>query len=867
MNHSDFNISAVSSVPEVFIDNGTHAMAFNLRKTNTNMFTPSRFVQQGTAENQAGDANPPWAWEDQIMYKYGDFVKITGDFDVDVLNNPYFPNSNTSGDCSSTIDLTFDFNGTIDPGATQYINSITVEDGVELTIDGSLLTFNTEGYILVKNGGSLIIDNSVLKLCEPQNSNPYWKGIILEPNASINIINNSIIMDSRYGVVNNELITASVPSDLSGESLANLGGNSILVSNSIFKDNAVGLYIEGSNNTITIKETTSFDNCSRGVFCKDNTTGTVDISESIFKDNFQSIYLLRNGSSNSIFANEFLNTEGLGQGKRDINLNYTEYADIQQNRHENSLHGLEAINSATHVVNGNEYINCTYGVKQAGTHPLGAMTHIGSTDTEANYFEANYEAIDIGGVHGPAQSEIINNYVEHINIPPDNPDHTIKGIIVDGENTVSVQNNTVKWVQDGIFMDVTGDNSNQVNCNAFEYNTRQDLTVAGSNRDLMFLQNDFESYQNDGNITLVNAEVNDPQGRSQNPSDNCFEISWPLSDIRTDASTMSFDYFHFTDACLIPQTVGNYNPIFGQTQGANCNDNGIGSSYTPPSTPDPGPRHNNDPWFPVIPTDSITGGVNDQINYVILIGGDDPTTYNDETDGTNGPPTNTDPSVIYDETVELENWIGMGIDYALSHEDYAYGENMLLPLKKWKWQKVLCGYYIRTQQYQKALTFIGTLPQNTDGEIAFKNIQMINLNRLMTKSYVVNKSDKTYIQTTAEGDTPSSGYARALYFDLYGIWIPVIVPRLGNTTIPRSSTTTTTNSKVSPNPTNDILNVVVVDPSLTLSSISLSDPNGKIVKEFSSSATISMQGLNSGVYMLVLYFNNGTSEAHKIIKL
>jgi len=29
MNHSDFNISAVSSVPEVFIDNGTHAMAFN----------------------------------------------------------------------------------------------------------------------------------------------------------------------------------------------------------------------------------------------------------------------------------------------------------------------------------------------------------------------------------------------------------------------------------------------------------------------------------------------------------------------------------------------------------------------------------------------------------------------------------------------------------------------------------------------------------------------------------------------------------------------------------------------------------------------------------------------------------------------
>jgi|GEM_PF-3362262 len=73
-------------------------------------------------------------------------------------------------------------------------------------------------------------------------------------------------------------------------------------------------------------------------------------------------------------------------------------------------------------------------------------------------------------------------------------------------------------------------------------------------------------------------------------------------------------------------------------------------------------------------------------------------------------------------------------------------------------------------------------------------------------------------------------------------------------------------SKVSPNPTNDILNITV-DKRRTLTKISLSEVSGRQLLQLPASTNISLQDLSNGVYIVTLHFDNNISEVHKIIKI
>jgi hypothetical protein len=73
-----------------------------------------------------------------------------------------------------------------------------------------------------------------------------------------------------------------------------------------------------------------------------------------------------------------------------------------------------------------------------------------------------------------------------------------------------------------------------------------------------------------------------------------------------------------------------------------------------------------------------------------------------------------------------------------------------------------------------------------------------------------------------------------------------------------------------PNPTIDILNLVVTDNKWDDLSCNLFDINGKIVaknlKITSSETAVSMQELNQGIYFLVVSTSNKTIKTFKIIK-
>jgi hypothetical protein len=73
-----------------------------------------------------------------------------------------------------------------------------------------------------------------------------------------------------------------------------------------------------------------------------------------------------------------------------------------------------------------------------------------------------------------------------------------------------------------------------------------------------------------------------------------------------------------------------------------------------------------------------------------------------------------------------------------------------------------------------------------------------------------------------------------------------------------------------PNPTTDILNLVVVNDKLNDLSYNLFDINGKLISEnskiTSSETSVSMQKLNQGIYFLAINDHNKTIKTFKIIK-
>lgn len=73
-----------------------------------------------------------------------------------------------------------------------------------------------------------------------------------------------------------------------------------------------------------------------------------------------------------------------------------------------------------------------------------------------------------------------------------------------------------------------------------------------------------------------------------------------------------------------------------------------------------------------------------------------------------------------------------------------------------------------------------------------------------------------------------------------------------------------------PNPTVDVLNLVIVNDKLDDLAYNLFDINGKMIsgnsKITSSETSVSMQGLNQGIYFLGITTNNKTIKTFKIIK-
>ena len=359
------------------------------------------------------------------------------------------------------------------------------------------------------------------------------------------------------------------------------------------------------------------------------------------------------------------------------------------------------------------------------------------------------------------------------------------------------------------------------------------------------------------NILLSKASVQSLQGTSGNPSDNCFDSSADM-DMFTDNNTDLFNYFHNQSVtCRIPLSEGNYNKVAVDVDGDNCDDD-IGSNFVDD------PIFNGDiaqlPYpFPDLPTPGIIGTkIIIALNNVISVGGDNPYTYINESLINSAILSNQaypiayldNIQAIYDFEKKLDYWIRAGIDYAIQNEDYTYGENLLLPYKKWRWQEMLVGLYMKSKQYIKARALLTSLPSNTQYETEFKALEHINLDRLIHGESSIPASQTAAVHTIATGTTPAVGYAIPLYYILTGKHIATNVPTRGSN---KRSVASKENGGIHivPNPVTDNLSILNLGAKL-IGGVQILDQYNRVQLSISADNldNIDVSNLATGWYIL-----------------
>jgi hypothetical protein len=881
---------------------GSHPESLNNQRNNPTVFLGDLFYQitpnpDNTDCMDQGAASAPWGWgqfdylvddvEFMICSAYHGFALCHQLSPAQLFNspsdpiimeyNPYLGESsvvcnNSLDGLNLTVSSDTDWNGLSLNNQDVQIRTLKVTNNSTLTLSSfDDFRMMLPGKITVGSGSTLILDNSNIRPCDPDTR---WRGIFLENGASIELKNNSSIKQSRLGIYNHTDLNSLVDWEgnlsfdyynFTDSYSETSGNNSVIINNSTLEDNFTSLVLDGDDNVVYVMNDSYVKNSQNAIMIRGNESGGFEFDSSHFDENDKSIFTYQCGDRNSIYSCDFNNDEIV---TAQISLNYTEGVDFQKNKMKGPGFLIQAWSSFVSIFNGNEFLDSRSAISVGGTAPLESNVIIGSLASEANYFSGNEKAIVLNGNNSTVGGLVNNNHIDDaINI----------GIAVNGIGLYDISNNNIENTEDGVYYSKSGGAFSSINCNSFTDNDNQDLTIEKVNNNTVFLNNDFSDSQNEGNIILSEANIWVKQGDIDNPSDNCFHSN-STENLYVDATTESFQYYHNTEvSCRVPTYNEYYNPIGVLTDGNNCDVNGIGSNFID-NDPDIDIDIAQLPFpFPDLPTPGIIGtNINNALNNLVAVGGDNPYTYVDESStNTEVLPNQIYPiayfdniQVIYNSESELDYWIRAGIYYSIQNNDYAYGENILTPMKKWRWQEMLFGLYLKSKQYTKARLLLNNLPNNTAYEGEFIILQNINLDRFINGEKSITNAQKQLVHTIATGNTPAAGYAIPLYYYLTGITLENTVPSRGESTKKRKQLSQDSKIKISPNPVQNLLSISNLYEE-KINSIEILDQYQAVRKTVTLNGTnkIDVSQLPSGWYMLRCILNNKESITIPFVKL
>lgn len=535
----------------------------------------------------------------------------------------------------------------------------------------------------------------------------------------------------------------------------------------------------------------------------------------------------------------------------------------------NNNEAIRSIDSYMHIRDGNSFHGGDVAISLEGTFPLSSGIDIGDEGKGYNFFANNRVGIEAHGNDSPAGSNIVNCRFDH-NIE--------RALNMSGANDYTFANNNIDDTFNGVVAEATGDNFNYINCNIISNIDNIGCMYLLENKRSTFLENEFNEDQV-GMVAALNTELLKDIGVSSEAAANCFSdvgydiISGNLPGVYFPnyPPGQSFNY-HFADEdnCQEPTNDGNYEKFESEINLGNCensvgifDDNIVGSGGGSVSSVI-------DTLFD--PSDACLKCIKDSINHwvgeVINIGGDDPGSLVDEEDPTGDPIRQ-----LYEET--MTEWINYGIFIAIATNNTQFGEDILAPLHKWRWQKRLFGFKILMNDIDGAQRVLDGIDVSTTNRMNFRTIQRINMKRLrgFADGNYLSQSDLDQLSLLAQQPHPSSGYARSLYRLLAGDRLPYNLPVLNgirNITRNGSETSNLKNDfMISPNPTTDQLFVTSIDARATTHEMKVVNLNGIIQNSVSfdqRSGVVDVSNLPKGIYIIKIYSTKGQETVKKFIK-
>ena len=518
--------------------------------------------------------------------------------------------------------------------------------------------------------------------------------------------------------------------------------------------------------------------------------------------------------------------------------------------------GIFAVDAYINIKGGNKFVGNKTAVNLKGTYPGGTGVNIGDVDGNYNHIINNKYGITLNGATHPAGAIIANNKIEeHFGEIVNGDFFPGYNIAPLGDVSYDIINNTFNRSSISVFPVAAGNESNRMNCNDFRDVVNHGIYYYGNNSQSQFLQNDFLEYVTSTapSVVLHDAVIDD-QGVTSAAS-NCFgHENHNFSDIEMNSSS-SFEYSHLQIPCETPDNPELYELVPTFTEIDRCGDQIGIFGFLQDEDPNVLDLSDFDAENPnQVDVNGICKTCIEQNieNYESLLG--------------TGSQTEN-----YEYQQSFENWLLYGLFVSQMTYDYDFGISILIDRPEWKFQKRLFGLYLMKRDYSLGIQFLNSLVPLDDNQAAFKNVQMINLDRLTNdgQEYSLANSDRIILIDIVNANIPSSGYARSLLALLTGEELPIVLPEIDRSEN-RNTESFSKSITLSPNPAKESISINNTNLN-ELVTVIIRNLNGQELLNkqifIDENTNFDVSYLEVGIYTLELILKSKTIFIDKFVKI
>ena len=753
----------------------------------------------------------PCLSHDDVM----NILSITeSDISGDCNNQDYYPNSSVPGipNAEDAVIMAQDYgfqDYVIGPGTTIWNNAEIYAGKITVLTGGQLIISNDSKVTMIHETGNIVVQRGAKLVVDHSivTACKKWDGIYVEGNASL--------VQPDYQVM---------PS-------ANEAGI-------VYLTNAAVL-----ENAKTAISTTKYNEHWNSEYWG----GLVVGENSGFYDNDRAVEFMKyNLPNKSSFINcEFKELNDAVDWSVGVTIWSTDDILFEECRFER-LDGvcLTVYDAGVEVTKQNLFKDSYMGIEVYTTYPFTSSINIGvkgAIGNDRNYFKGNL----LRNIFSIAVDEQLNR--AGINIMSNDFDGGQESIILYGPTKHEIFDNSFFSHEVGIFGLETNEYSNQVECNDFAV-TDLGIVYAGMNLATHFWKNMFDcpedmyftSWQNLG-------EIYRRQGSGEGAA-NCFTNGTP--DIyASPTETKRFVYCYKDENGLLCHKKPINNLSDGGTNNytleeknieVDCS-NGLGGGLGGDSC-----TYDFQDWTSVLAQiEQINNDLmNDPMNEILL---------------TQLAEAKWEKSII----------LSCLLKDAVISEDLPLAYQLLDDEGSTHSQRVKYGIMLNNEDYTGALVQLASLPNSTQEDLYFNQVQQINISRLMsTGEYSLSQSDEDLLTTIGLSKTVSSAYARSLLTLLTGVRLPLIIPKPtngGENLLTMENFIKENNFKILKNPVQENLSISVLNELETDLVVHLIDANGYVVKQKSihpSSVQVIMNivDLSNGMYIVRI-----TDSSNKVV--